>query len=502
MKNDSVIVIGGGIAGLTAASLLANEGIPVILLEAHFQTGGCAGTFKRGQYIFDVGATQVAGLEKGGIHERIFKHLQIPPPTAKILDPACLVDLCDGSEPIKIWHDQKKWQEERTKQFPNSELFWKLCSEIHKSNWEFNNRHPILPIRNFWDFNQLIKAFRVNTLFSALLSPLTIRDLLLLCNCNKDLRLRKFLDLQLKLYSQEDSSRTPALYGATILQISQVPHGLFHLQKSMQELSNTLSENFLNNKGKLLLNHKVINLKKNRDNDQWEVTVKNQKQDIIKLTTYDVLCSLTPQSLLELIEENSEKFQGYKKILQKLNKPTGAIVFYGAISRKSLSSTLPSHVQLTTKPFGSLFISISQEGDGRAPIGKATITASVFTETSNWIPLNRESYQNKKQNTLNAIQTILENWLKLNSNEWLHKELATPKSFAFWTGRPNGIVGGLGQNPFNFGLLGMASRTSMKGLWLCGDSIHPGEGTAGVSQSALMAVRQIMSNRGKGLKID
>ena len=74
MQNESVIVIGGGIAGLTAACLLAREGIPVILLEAHYQTGGCAGTFKRGKYIFDVGATQVAGFEKGGIHERVFSH--------------------------------------------------------------------------------------------------------------------------------------------------------------------------------------------------------------------------------------------------------------------------------------------------------------------------------------------------------------------------------------------------------------------------------------------
>ena len=36
----------------------------------------------------------------------------------------------------------------------------------------------------------------------------------------------------------------------------------------------------------------------------------------------------------------------------------------------------------------------------------------------------------------------------------------------------------------------------MKGLWLCGDSIHPGEGTAGVSQSALMVARQLIANRG------
>ena len=57
-------MIGGGIAGLTAAALLAQDGIAVTLLEAHHQAGGCAGTFRRGPWIFDVGATQVAGLEE------------------------------------------------------------------------------------------------------------------------------------------------------------------------------------------------------------------------------------------------------------------------------------------------------------------------------------------------------------------------------------------------------------------------------------------------------
>lgn len=90
---SDVIVIGAGIAGLTAAALLAQEGLRVLLLEAHSQSGGCAGSFRRGPYRFDVGATQVAGLEPGGIHWRLWRHFGLPLPPASSLDPGCSVQL-------------------------------------------------------------------------------------------------------------------------------------------------------------------------------------------------------------------------------------------------------------------------------------------------------------------------------------------------------------------------------------------------------------------------
>lgn len=94
--HPDVVVVGAGIAGLSAAALLAKAGLGVHLLEAHHQSGGCAGTFRRGPYTFDVGATQVAGLEPGGSHRRLLEHFQLPLPAATPLDPACVVDLGDG----------------------------------------------------------------------------------------------------------------------------------------------------------------------------------------------------------------------------------------------------------------------------------------------------------------------------------------------------------------------------------------------------------------------
>ena len=77
MRKTEVLVVGAGIAGLTSSAIFSKLGLSVTLIESHTQSGGCAGTFKRKNYDFDVGATQVAGLEKGGIHSKIFDFLLI-----------------------------------------------------------------------------------------------------------------------------------------------------------------------------------------------------------------------------------------------------------------------------------------------------------------------------------------------------------------------------------------------------------------------------------------
>ncbi|MBU4272060.1 MAG: FAD-dependent oxidoreductase [Planctomycetes bacterium] len=49
-----VVVIGGGLGGMTAANVLARAGRRVLLAEQHFKLGGLATWFRRGERIFDV----------------------------------------------------------------------------------------------------------------------------------------------------------------------------------------------------------------------------------------------------------------------------------------------------------------------------------------------------------------------------------------------------------------------------------------------------------------
>ncbi|MDP4808470.1 MAG: C-3',4' desaturase CrtD [Cyanobium sp. MAG_160] len=497
-KRLDVVVVGAGIAGLTAAALLAREGLTVELLEAHQQSGGCAGTFRRGPYTFDVGATQVAGLEPGGSHQRLLAHFGLPLPQATPLDPACVVDLADGRPPVRILRDPARWKAEREQQFPGSGRFWQLCATLHGANWAFASRDPVLPPRSLWDLGQLLPALRPANLASGLLAAASVADLLTLTGCGGDPRLRRFLDLQLRLYSQEPAEGTAALYGATVLAMGQAPLGLWHLQGSMQVLSQQLEQALAAGGGQLRLRHRVSDLERSNEpggGAGWRV-----RGERFERQAADVVLALPVQSLPDLLGEQLPA--GYRQRLAQLPDPSGALVFYGAVERALLPANCPAHLQLDWADPGTLFVSVSHEGDGRAPAGLATVIASVFTAAKPWFGLEATAYDQAKAEARSAMQRGLESLLGISSEQWRHAELATPLGFERWTGRPFGFVGGLGQHPSRFGPFGLASRTPLPGLWLCGDSIHPGEGTAAVGLSALMACRQLLAERGQTLNLN
>jgi len=488
-----VVVIGAGIGGLTAAALLAHRGYSVLVLDQAIVPGGCASTFKRQGFTFDVGATQVAGLEAGGIHHRIFSKLEIELPAATPCDPACAVYLPGETTPINVWRDPDKWREERQRQFPGSEPFWQLLATLFDASWEFQGRDPVLPPRNLWDLWQLIQAVRPSTFITAPFTLLTVGDALRLYGLGNDQRLRTFLDLQLKLYSQVSADETALLYAATALSVSQLPQGLYHLQGSMQVLSDRLVSALERDGGRLLMRHTVEHIKL-ENGKATAVVIRNQKTGEVWTEPADhVVANVTVQNLVQLLGDKVPA--GYKQRVEKLPPPSGAFVVYLGVDASAIPLDCPPHLQFmydANGPIGennSLFVSVSHPGDGRAPDGKATIIASSFVDYQQW--WQTSDYQGLKQKYTQEAIARLNQYFYLKPETIIYQEAATPRTFAHYTGRDRGIVGGIGQRIPTFGPFGFANRTPINSLWLVGDSTHPGEGTAGVSYSALTVVRQI-----------
>ncbi|CAE1295017.1 Lysine-specific histone demethylase 1 homolog 1,Lysine-specific histone demethylase 1 homolog 2,Possible lysine-specific histone demethylase 1,Protein FLOWERING LOCUS D,Lysine-specific histone demethylase 1 homolog 3,Lysine-specific histone demethylase 1A [Acanthosepion pharaonis] len=61
-KHGRVVIIGAGMAGLTAARQLISFGMDVTILEARDRVGGRVATFRKGNYVADLGAMVVTGL--------------------------------------------------------------------------------------------------------------------------------------------------------------------------------------------------------------------------------------------------------------------------------------------------------------------------------------------------------------------------------------------------------------------------------------------------------
>jgi phytoene dehydrogenase-like protein len=94
MSHD-VVVVGGGIGGLTVAALLAARGQSVCLLERQSQVGGCVSRINFSGHDFEPGMGFYSGWGKGEIHERVFSALPVNPPEASPLDSPFVVRLPD-----------------------------------------------------------------------------------------------------------------------------------------------------------------------------------------------------------------------------------------------------------------------------------------------------------------------------------------------------------------------------------------------------------------------
>lgn len=70
-----VIVIGAGIAGLTATALLAKAGLKVVLLEKQPRPGGYFMGFKRNGFVFDSSIQWLNGFNESGLTGRIFGYI-------------------------------------------------------------------------------------------------------------------------------------------------------------------------------------------------------------------------------------------------------------------------------------------------------------------------------------------------------------------------------------------------------------------------------------------
>jgi len=98
MNGYDVVVVGGGIGGLTVAALLSARRVNVCLLERQSQVGGCIGRVEFSGYDFEPGMGLYTSFGADEIYERLFSQLPVDVPRVSLLQSPNLLRSTDGSD--------------------------------------------------------------------------------------------------------------------------------------------------------------------------------------------------------------------------------------------------------------------------------------------------------------------------------------------------------------------------------------------------------------------
>ena len=98
MSAYDVVVVGGGIGGLTVAALLSARGVNTCLLERQSQVGGCIARVEFSGYDFEPGMGLYTSFGAGEVYDTIFSQLPVAAPEVTLLTSPYVLRRVDGSD--------------------------------------------------------------------------------------------------------------------------------------------------------------------------------------------------------------------------------------------------------------------------------------------------------------------------------------------------------------------------------------------------------------------
>ncbi|MDZ4669312.1 MAG: NAD(P)/FAD-dependent oxidoreductase [Phototrophicales bacterium] len=488
---NKIIVIGAGVGGLTTAALLQQAGYSVTVLEAQSYAGGCASTFTHKGFRFESGATVVGGFQPNGPHALVGDMLDLTW-RVKAHDPAWVTHLPNRS--IALTADNT----DVLKKFPETKKFWEQQTRIASIAWSLSAQGLPFPPRSVAEVAQLVKVGIKNFPRDLQIIPFafsTVYDWLRWHGLHKNDEFARFLDAQLLISAQTTTRHVNALYGATALDLAR--QGVYHIETGIGGVADTLIEKLESLGGSIHYKHRVtkIEMKGGRAVGVWTQKGRKGKEQ----TFFDadfIIANTTPWDVNELLGENSSR--GLKRESTHRKLGWGAFVLHVGVDASAISDGFPDHHQLIadmTSPLGetkSIFMSLSPTWDtSRAPVGQRAMTITTHTNVSQWWELlktDESAYYAQKEVYTKKILAQIERILP-NFQDHLTLTLpGTPVTYQFYTDRHMGMVGGFPQTSL---FKARSPRTGIANIRLVGDSIFPGQSTAGVSLGAIRVAQDV-----------
>jgi C-3',4' desaturase CrtD len=489
-----VVVIGAGVAGLTAALLLQHDGYRTLLLEAHDKAGGCAGYFFHKGYNFDVGATVLMGLDPVGLHTQVFNRLGWPLPESTLIKQ---VDVHLPDRCVHIAHNPEIWAHERVARFARTpaeaerlRAFWQLVDRTADTLWTATAKRPVLPLRHWRDVVANLRLVSPDFLRAAPYLFSTVEDVLRRYQLADHAPLRAFLDGLLLITVQETAARAPFLNGAAGLDIYR--HGIRRARGGMKSFIKAHVAAFRELGGVLRLRQRVTRITPAAGGGY---TVETDRG--LTVHAPRVVANLPIWNVSSLVAADVSRQM--KRPLDKAGMGWGAFTLYLGVRAEVIPNDTPLNHQVLLEygaPFddgNSAFLSLSDVDDrASAPPGRRTLNLSTHTEVSPWWELSPEDYAARRAAVVERLLTAAERVFP-NLREGIECALpGTPRTFARYTGRAQGMVGGLRTTLWNSNLFGIGSRdVGLPDFWLVGDTVFPGQGTPACALSGINVWRDI-----------
>ena len=488
-----IIVIGAGVAGLSATVRLQKLGYEVTLYEKDRQVGGKMNQIKTAGFTFDLGPTIVMMPE---IYREVFEFCGKDPddyiPMKKV-DPMLKLYF-NKEEPIEFSNDLI----ELTKTLENispedTQGYFAFLADIYQRYTIAKEAFITKSFRGFWDFynpKSLWAGIRLRTFSDAYTS---------ISKFVKDDRLRKSLAFQ-TLYIGVSPYQGPSLY--TIIPMIELFYGVYFIEGGMYTLATSLARLFEELGGKIVYETSVD-----------EILIDNKIAKGIRIGKEQVMADAIvcgadfPYAMKELIPDERKRGKYTNKKIAKFEYSCSCFLMYLGLDKKYPEEHL--HSIYFAEDFKQNVDDLFERGklpddpsfylyrpslmdDSLAPKGQEGLYVLVpvpeLSKYEKWTEQTMQAYRQK------IIRLLKEKTIFKDIDEHIVSEtLITPKDFSERFNAYNGATFGLKPTLKQSNYYRPHNKFSAaENLYFCGSSTHPGAGVPIVMQSAKLAVEELL----------
>lgn len=485
-----VVVVGSGFGGLGAALTLAEQGARVVLVEALKYPGGCASTFTRRGCRFESGATLFSGFAEGQLFRRWIDRHQMAV-DVDFIDPA--IELRSPGLTLSVPQSRDDFiaQVMALPGAPQDGLqrWFSLQKRVADTLWPLFDRVDRVP-----PFSAAGLGFHVAQLHRypeiARWMGRPLIDVLRHCGVDTFEPLRTFLDAVCQITVQAGIREAEAPFAMSA--VDYTFRGTGHVHGGIGTLAWEMTRAIERLGGTVKLAHRVSGLR--RHGRGWRVC--SRRGDIIADT---VVLNVLPQAARTLLGLPAGAHRTLDHLSERVETGWGAAMLYLVVPSDTPQRSAAHHVEMVVDPAqpliegNHLFASVSGADElDRAPNGARTVTVSTHVPMAK---LRTHQSTGTAADYIQRVQDQMRAGLAARAPElWDHRlqELpGSPRTFARFTGRPHGYVGGVPRRAGLHNYANLWPAPVMPGVWLVGDTMFPGQSTLATAIGGARTARAI-----------